>query len=141
MRKQCAIGYLSREVSGEAREQDETDIHRAAQLLEYDLTLIVYGSDAAADLERLEALFHSEAADAIITPSSGHLCEDDIDALFPFADIYTLADMKRYTTHGEDDPEPEGTLRIVDFVFGPTALPPTLEDITESADGAGVDIS
>ncbi|MFE5289773.1 hypothetical protein ACFRAQ_32800 [Nocardia sp. NPDC056611] len=104
------IGYLRRDLSGEAWSQDEARIHAFAAEHGRSVLLVYYGypnRPGGAVINRLMNLAYTEYASEVIAPSTDHFEPDDIPALVKIADLICVDTGTRYTiptanTHVQD---------------------------------------
>ncbi|MFD7843273.1 hypothetical protein ACFV4K_10105 [Nocardia sp. NPDC059764] len=104
------IGYLRRDLSGEAWPQDEARIHAFAAEHGRSVILVYYGDPnrpGGAVINRLMNLAYSEYANEVIAPSTDHFEPGDIPALVKIADVICTDTATRYTiptadTHVDD---------------------------------------
>lgn len=83
------IGFLRREVSGAAWQQDQASIHALAERFGWSVVLMYYGDSnwPGAVINRLMNYAYNESVSAVIAPSIDHFEDGDIPALVKFADI------------------------------------------------------
>lgn len=111
-----AIGFILREVSGDEIRQHEDDMEREATALGFSWYATLFAdTHREGNYVRVVNSILRDDVDAVFLPRADHLGPDDIPVLVTHTDVYCVAEGHRHTIHTEDDPEPEGSPRVVSF--------------------------
>ncbi|MFI6172968.1 hypothetical protein ACIBCN_39750 [Nocardia sp. NPDC051052] len=73
MNMPAALGYLRKDVSGEAQAWHDTQMRSLAKRLGYNLTkTVIFGADTERPIDALLNVARRTAAEAVIVPSAAH---------------------------------------------------------------------
>lgn len=100
-----AIGFLRKNISGEAWQIDQARIHALADEREWPVIIMYFGdpSDPRAVINRLMTFAYDACIAAVITPSIDHFESGDLPALVKIIDVFCADTGRRYSIPTQGD--------------------------------------